>query len=81
MATENYLSPWAALNSLMKVRIREHKGRNPKVSEFFGESPDINDEFEIEIPSGCRPGSRIKPKKPLTKAQKMGKKNKNYTLI
>lgn len=71
---ENYLSPWAVLDSLMSVRLHEYKGRTPKVSEFFGEALDIFDELEIEVPAGCRPKSRLKPRKPLTKAQKMGKK-------
>ena len=73
---ENYLSPWDMLDSLMSIRFHEYKGRTPKVSEFFGEAFDIFDELEIEVPSGCRPKSRLKAKKPLTKAQKMGKKSK-----
>ena len=73
---ENYLSPWDMLDSLMSIRLHEYKGRTPKVSEFFGEALDIFDELEIEVPSGCRPKSRLKPKKPLTRAQRMGKKSK-----
>ena len=73
---ENYLSPWAMLDNLMSIRLHEYRGRTPKVSEFFGEALDIFDELELETPSGCRPKSRLKAKKPLTKAQKMGKKSK-----
>ena len=65
---ENYLSPWAVLDSLMSIRLHEYRGRTPKVSEFFGEALDIFDELGIEVPAGCRPKSRIKPRKPLTKA-------------
>ena len=71
---ENYLSPWDVLDSLMCVRLHEYRGRTPKVSEFFGEALDIFDELGLEVPAGCRPKSRMKPKKPLTKAQKMGKR-------
>lgn len=73
---ENYLSPWDVLDALMSVRLHEYKGRTPKVSEFFGESLDIFDELEIDVPSGCSPKTRMKPKKPLTKSQKMGRKGK-----
>lgn len=36
---------------------------------------DIFDEQGIEVPPGCRPKSRLKPRKPLTKTQKMGRKS------
>ena len=35
---ENYLSPWAVLDSLMSIRLHEYKDRTPKVSEFFDEA-------------------------------------------
>ena len=73
---ENYLSPWDVLDALMSVRLHEYKGRTPKVSEFFGEALDIFDELGINVPAGCRSRSRMKPKKPLTRAQRMGKKSK-----
>ena len=72
---ENYSSPWDVLDALMCIRLHEYKGRTPKVSEFFGEALDIFDELGFEVPSGCRPKSRMKPKRPLTKAQKMGRKS------
>ena len=43
------------------------------------EALDIFD--ELEILSDCRPKSRLKAKKPLTKAQKMGKRSGKFTLI
>lgn len=71
---EEFDSPWDVLDELISIRMHEYKGRTPKVSEFFGTALDIFDELGFEVPKGCRPKSRMKPRKPLTKAQKMAKK-------
>ena len=71
---EEFDSPWDVLDELMSIRVHEYKGKTPKVSEFFGSALDIFDELGFEVPKGCRPKSRMKPRKPLTKVQKMAKK-------
>lgn len=50
------------------------RGELLRFPSFLGEALDIFD--ELALPSGCRLKSRLKAKKPLTKAQKMGKKSK-----
>ena len=62
------------LDELISIRMHEYKGRMPKVSEFFGIALNIFDELGFEVRKGCRPKSRMKPRKPLTKVQKMARK-------
>ena len=40
----------------------------------MGDVGHIFDELELEVPADYRPKSRMKPRKLLTKAQKMGKR-------
>ena len=55
-------TPWSMLDEMRSVRFVQLKGRRPKVSKFVGKQIDIFDELGFEIPKGCRPTSREKPK-------------------
>lgn len=57
-----FKGPWSMLDEMRSVRSVQLKGRRPKVSEFVGKQIDIFDELGFEIPKGCRPTSRKKPK-------------------
>ena len=55
-------SPWQMLDEMRSVRYVQLKGRKTKVSEFVGKQVDIFDELGFEVPKGCRPTSKKKPK-------------------
>lgn len=55
-------SPWEILDEMRSVRLVRLKNRKEKVSEFVGKQVDIFDEFGFDIPQGCRPVSKKKPK-------------------
>ena len=50
------------LDEMRSVRYVQLKGRKTKVSEFVGKQVDIFDELRFEVPKGCRPTSKKKPK-------------------
>lgn len=56
-------TPWSSmLDEMRSVRFVQLKGRRPKVSEFVEKQINIFAELGFEIPKGCRPTSRKKPK-------------------
>lgn len=55
-------TPWQMLDEMRSVRYVQLKGRKTKVSEFVGKQVDIFDELGFEVPKGCRPTSKKKPK-------------------